>query len=197
MNIIKTAMLIMTFLYLSASLLKASPDIGIKAGINISNSSGGFASNPDYKNGFTGGLFFSSLISNQIFLQPELLFSMKGYKFKNSPLDGKVSFQYIEFPLLIKAQILRKSFKNIHLYLGPVCSYNISARYETTVYGSTLTGHVENVNDFDYGVIFGCNIGIINKIFIDLRYNLSFNDWDSINKGYKHRVIAILLNYTL
>ncbi len=195
MNILRfTIFLVITLFFLNSAFASFPVKKGIKAGLNITSSSGNLVET-EYKNGFTGGLFLCTAISRKLFIQPELLFSAKGYKFEAEFFDGKVTFNYIELPIIIKVWIFRQTLKNSHLYLGPVVSYNISATYKTTIYDSRLTGDIENINKLDYGLIFGCNWGFSDNIFIDLRYNLSLNDWDSINKGYKHRVISIILNY--
>ena len=61
---------------------------GVKAGINIANVSGDDVENADSKLGLIGGGFLTYKISDMFAIQPELLFTMKGSKSKETDAIG-------------------------------------------------------------------------------------------------------------
>ncbi len=110
---------------------------GIKAGINMSNAAGGpeeWDDSIEMKTGITAGAFVNFAINENFSLQPELLYTQKG--FKSALIDGiidvdlKVSLDYFELPLLAKYTFsARNKFRPI-LFAGPSFAY---------CFGSTLT----------------------------------------------------------
>ncbi|AMJ67617.1 hypothetical protein AXW84_20995 [Hymenobacter sp. PAMC 26628] len=84
-----------------------SPSFGIKAGASLTNVVGSSTMGFDIKNklGFHGG-FIANLPINDVFsIQPELLYSMKGYKINEDDgfgamLERKQTLDYIDIPVL-------------------------------------------------------------------------------------------------
>ena len=110
---------------------------GIKVGINTSNAAGtpeGWDDSIEWKTGITAGAFVKFAINENFSLQPEILYTQKG--FGSSLIDGiidvdmKVSLDYFELPFLARyAFSAGEKFRPV-LFAGPSFAY---------CFGSTLT----------------------------------------------------------
>ncbi|MDD4492681.1 MAG: porin family protein, partial [Bacteroidales bacterium] len=102
-----------TFMFGSMFAQKSSADFreklsfGVKAGVNLSNvyDSQGEQFNADSKLGLAAGVFVALPLGKYFGIQPEILFSQKGYKGSGSLLGSDYSFSYtsnyIDVPLLL------------------------------------------------------------------------------------------------
>ena len=87
--------------------LRDKLQFGLKAGVNFSNiyDSKNQEFNADFKVGFAGGAFLEIPIGKYIGLQPEILFSQKGYKatgtFLTLPYKFTHTTSYIDVPPVI------------------------------------------------------------------------------------------------
>lgn len=105
---------------------------GLKAGVNISNvyDSEGEQFNADAKFGLAAGAFVAIPIGKYFGVQPEILFSQKGYKGSGSILGSNYSFTYtsnfIDVPLLFAF----KPISFITIVAGPQYSFLVSDKYE-------------------------------------------------------------------
>lgn len=99
--------------------------VGLKLGLNYSNvyDAQGESFDADAKIGLAGGAFFSVPIGKFIGIQPEVLFSQKGFQATGSILGGNYSFtrttSYIDVPILFAI----KPTSTITLLAGPQYSY--------------------------------------------------------------------------
>lgn len=136
---------------------------GVKAGLNVSNVSG----TPEYWNeategkaGFTGGAFLNYALNDNFSLQPELLFTQKG--FSSNLLDGiivvdlTVSLDYFELPVLAKyAFSADKKFRPT-LFAGPSFAYCSAS---TLTFSSwILSGDIDFssvTHTTDFGIVLG------------------------------------------
>lgn len=104
---------------------------GLKAGANLSNvfDTKGDDFQADTKLGFAGGLFLSIPFTRIIGLQPEILFSQKGYRGSGSVLGSEYSFRrstnYIDVPILFAV----KPCSFVTLLVGPQYSFLLSQKY--------------------------------------------------------------------
>jgi len=112
--------------------------IGLKAGANYSNiyDSQGQKYNADGKLGFATGVFVSIPIGTYLGIQPELLFSQKGFKATSSVLGSDVSLtrttNYIDLPVFLAI----KPSEMITVLVGPQYSYLIK---QNDVFSSPVT----------------------------------------------------------
>ena len=126
-----------TFIFGSIFAQKSSADFrekltfGVKAGANLSNvyDSQGEQFNADPKLGLAAGVFVALPLGKYFGIQPEILFSQKGYKGSGSILGSDYSFSYtsnyIDVPLLL-------AFKPISLstvVVGPQYSFLVKDNY--------------------------------------------------------------------
>jgi hypothetical protein len=106
--------------------------MGLKAGGNYSNvyDTKGENFTADSKFGFVGGVFLSIPIGRYVGLQPEILFSQKGFKGTGTLLGSSYELtrttNYIDVPLMISI----KPAKSISLMAGPQFSYLLKQKDE-------------------------------------------------------------------
>jgi hypothetical protein len=111
--------------------------IGLKIGANLSNvyDSQGDQFNADSKFGLAAGAFVSIPIVKYLGIQPEILFSQKGFKGSGSILGSDYSFthttNYIDVPLLVAI----KPISALTILAGPQYSYLVKQKY---VFNSAL-----------------------------------------------------------
>jgi hypothetical protein len=104
---------------------------GVKAGVNLSNvyDSQGEQFNADSKLGLAAGVFVALPLGKYFGIQPEILFSQKGYKGSGSILGSDYSFSYtsnyIDVPLLLAF----KPISLITIVAGPQYSFLIKDNY--------------------------------------------------------------------
>ncbi|MBN1989353.1 MAG: PorT family protein [Bacteroidales bacterium] len=129
----KTLFLIIASVALFAS-TGFSQDVhfGPKVGLNLSNvyDSEGEDFDADAKFGLAAGLFVSIPIGSFLGIQPEVMFSQKGFKASGSILGNNYTFKrtlnYIDVPLLIAV----KPSEMFSIVAGPQYSYLISSKDE-------------------------------------------------------------------
>jgi hypothetical protein len=106
-------------------------DIGLKAGLNLSNiyDSDNQQFDADPKLGLAGGLFVTIPINGFIGVQPEFLFSQRGYRGSGTILFNDYSYvqtsNFIDVPLLLAI----KPIPMFTFLVGPQYSYLMSQQY--------------------------------------------------------------------
>ena len=104
---------------------------GFKVGANLSNvyDSDNEDFQADSKIGFAGGAFLSIPFGKYLGIQPEILFSQKGFQGSGSILGSEYSFSrttnYIDVPILLAI----KPISSLTLLVGPQYSYLMSQKY--------------------------------------------------------------------
>ncbi|MES2794498.1 MAG: porin family protein [Bacteroidota bacterium] len=145
----------------------------------------------DAKNGLHAGVVFNNIkLANKISIQPELLYSMQGFKIGGL---GNVGLHYISLPVLIKLDM----GSNASLLFGPQVSYLANARigigndlFSVSYDGlfrkwdaSGVAGLEYKVNDkIKLGGRYLLGLNDINKDF-DLGQNTTFNDYFSLKNS--------------
>jgi hypothetical protein len=167
---------------------------GIKAGANYSNlyDIKGQDFTADYKFGFAGGIFISIPIGNYFGIQPEVLYSQKGYESSGSILGASYkithSADYIDLPILL--QIKPSEFLTI--VAGPQYSYLISTKNK---FNSSLLS-AQQQQDFDninirkniFGVTGGLDFNIMNVVIgTRVGWDLMHNNGDGTSTSPRYR----------
>ncbi|WP_232058288.1 porin family protein [Nibribacter ruber] len=192
--------------------------IGIKAGANYSNLSGDLKDEERFNNkvGFHGGLYANiPVISELLSIQPEFLYSNKGYKYddkvettllgKEYRYEGSANFNYIDVPVLARVKAGGFFFE-----AGPQVSYllNVNDKTKTYVDGqlqdrSTSEKSKEGYSDFEVGYAAGLGFATSGGVSLGLRYNGAFTDLsdDSPARGdfkdARHSVFQLSLGFPL
>lgn len=140
----------------------AGVKFGIKGGANIANVNGDFMEGlEDWKTtiGFCGGIFLELNFGRVLTIQPEVLYTMKGA----DTGDGKLKFDYIEIPVLLK---LRIPVSSVHpfVFAGPAFGFNLKALVEGV--------KIDDMPSSDYSAVFGGGLQLGRSVHIDVRYTM-------------------------
>ncbi len=190
---------------------------GLKAGANLSNLSGDLVNQDKYKNkfGFEGGALLNvGIVEGLLSIQPEVLFSQKGFKYADASYSvlgntyhytGKRTYNYIDVPVLLKVKAAGLFFE-----AGPQYSYLLNVRDNTTTTsnGSTVgnssgTQNLDHVHRNEIGYAAGLGFESATGVFLDLRYNGSFTDFakdgyqDSDLKNARNSVFQASVGFLL
>ena len=107
-----TVFIATSFGILNAQSTPVGPEFGIKGGANMSNLYSGDVDDKNAIYGFNAGFYAAFPISDNIFIQPEILYTTKGAELEyNSDFVsgvGRFRLNYIEVPLLVKFKLIRK-----------------------------------------------------------------------------------------
>ncbi|GAB3635165.1 porin family protein [Hymenobacter arcticus] len=199
----KKTLLSTALLAMAASAAHAqSPSFGIKAGVSLTNAVG---SGYDFKNkiGFHGG-FVANLPINGVFsIQPELLYSMKGYKFSGpdpidgTPLSSQQTLHYIDVPILARIKAGGLFFE-----AGPQIGYLAAAKFSQDGNANIPASSYSTRNGYrkmDYGYAAGLGYQLPQGLGIGLRYNGSFRNLAeySNGQGARNSAFQLSLSYML
>jgi len=148
---------------------------GLKGGLNLANAygnPGSYFGDPQRIESFHAGAYAQFSITDNFSLQPEVLYSRKGFKASTFGIVGgtdNISLDYFDVPLLFSFRVLN----NISLMVGPQASLLM------TVKANDRELDKAGYNSFDYGGAAGIE-GRLSFFRIGARYNRSF---ENIYKG--------------
>jgi Outer membrane protein beta-barrel domain len=185
------------------TIASAQIQFGVKAGLNIANLSVKPSDGTSFsmKLNFNGGLLVALPVMENLKIQAEAMYSGQGVKDKytdnatNQTINEKVSFGYINVPILVKYQHESGLFAEI----GPQIGFLLSAKSKATEGDQTSnTDFKSDLKTVDFA---GClGIGYLSKfnVGIDARYNLSFVNISKTNgTSIKNGVIQIGIFYVI
>jgi hypothetical protein len=142
----------------------ASADVrfGLKGGASIANVNGDFVDAlGDWKStvGFCGGIFLELNFGRVLTIQPEVLYTMKGA----DTGEGKLKFDYIEIPVLLK---LRIPMGSVHpfVFAGPAFGFTLKSALEGI--------ELEDFPKSDYSAVLGGGLQLGSSIHLDVRYTM-------------------------
>lgn len=171
--------------------------VGIKAGANYSNvySESGEGYVADGKTGLAAGVFVSIPLGKLIGIQPELMYSQKGFKTEGAVFDGSITSNFLDVPILLQI----KPTENISLLAGPQFSYLLSTKYELNGF-STIDE--EDLDDNNNRATLGISAGVdftIQSFLISARgaWDLSKVNKDNSTSdiNYKNQLFQLTLGY--
>jgi len=146
----------------------AETSFGIKGGLTLgrmSNQDLGSGVTEKFKMGFAGGGMMIMPLNEQMHIQAELLYVMKGEKWD---IDGMGEAEYninvIEIPVMLRFM----ASKYMAVYGGPSFNYIMTAE-------AGLDGDMEDIKDDLVDMTFGLSFGaqyMMDKIVFDARYDL-------------------------
>jgi opacity protein-like surface antigen len=174
---------------------------GLKLGLNLSTVKGSDASqlNASTKNGFVGGGFLIYGISDQLAIQPEVLYSVEGSDGSPGGQSGSLEIEYLEIPLLMKYYFNTSGSVKPSIMAGPVPAFKLSAT------GSSSAGSADvssDIKSFEFGLALGGGADYAlqsGKILFDVRYNLGLT---KVGKGIynnfkiQNSVWAVTIGYS-
>ena len=165
----KKIILILSVIICFITASTAQVKIGAKAGINIANVTGLTYSDAKVRLGINAGMLAKINLSKKFFVQPELLYAVKGYKFPKTNFSGAgfVNMDYVNIPLLTGYNFTDK----FSVVLGPEFGFLLKANSK---FDNTNHDVTKNYKKFDMAISLGIAYNLNNKIGIDLRYCYSF-----------------------
>ncbi|MEP6596603.1 MAG: porin family protein [Ginsengibacter sp.] len=211
----KQILLILSVLISTFTFAQLTPAFGVRAGVTSAGVRGDAADNlnklldftgglikPKNSTGFFAGVYASLPLTGNISVEPALYYSQKGYElngglnlkgveFLGASAKAKLQLQYIDVPVLLKA-----NFGGMQLFAGPQISYLTRADLRTTagVLGINLlsktTDATAQFNPWDVAVTGGIGYQLTNGVNIMASYDYGLSKMDA-NKNvssYNHAV---------
>ena len=185
----------------------------LSAQVTPSAKAGGSFANVQFKGdddnqgrpGGYAGFSFKIDLPNQLYFQPELLYSIRGYRFPPSNFNtgGRVSFGYITVPLLAGYKVSN----NFSIMAGPELGYLIRARSH---FDGTTVDVIQNFRrKFNVDADAGAAWNITKELSLEARFSFGVtplfrgvqtdengNEIGNIRDGF-HRVLQVGLSLAL
>ena len=167
--------------------------LGLKAGVNVSNFNGGNFDNIDKKAlvGFHAGGFVNFMFGDHFGIQPEVLFSTQGAKVKVATEEENLKLSYINIPVMLKYRFTG----GFYLEAGPQIGFKVSEDF-----GDQSTEDFAKSTDFS--VAGGLGWHSSSGFGIGARYTAGVSkvgdlDNSDLNPDFKNGVIQVGIFYTL
>jgi len=142
---------------------------GVKAGASLTNVTGSDTGDLANKFGFNGGVLANFGLNDMISIQPEVLYSMKGFKDKNSS-DNHANLNYIDIPVLVK---VATGATGLFFEVGPQVGFLASAKVTT---GPVSVDFKDYLKSVDFGYAAGVGFQAASGPMVGLRYNGGFTN---------------------
>ena len=183
---------LLTFTFLTLGLVSVSVKAqtlhyGIKAGYNAAKF-GGDVKNVKTLNAFHVGLLAEIELTDKFSIQPEVLYSAQGTKYKSS---RKSQIDYVNVPILAKYYLI----DGLSIEAGPQIGF--LTKSEDKLEGITVD-YKEVTKDIDFSIPVGLAYRCSINIFASVRYNFGisdFNDDNTSNYKMNHQVFQASLGY--
>ncbi len=153
---------------------------GVKGGLNFSTVTGDGFDSPDMRTGFNVGLLAEIPVSGKFSVQPEVLYSAKGFdaarRDQNNFLDNdqNVVYQldYIDVPVLANIYLT----DGLSVQAGPSFNFKVNEQYDYQPYEDGGNINFDQAQDFELGGAAGLQYKFNNGLFLQGRYNYGFTD---------------------
>lgn len=180
---------------------------GIILGMNQANINGEDLKNTNYKVGFVGGAFVVLKVKDNIDIRPEVLFSMKGYKYKQGSVgyttDLTTSFNYIDIPVLAVYHIN----ENYIALAGPSINFYVNGKVKQEDKGDYMGGGFDRKETEDiesdtirfpeFGLVFG-GAYVWEGMTFEFRYAMGLTNVYNDDTGVidmKNRMYQLMIGY--
>jgi len=189
-KVLLSAVAVMAFMSVSAQETR----FGVKAGANLANFTGD-VDDLDSKVGFHVGGFAEIKLTDKFAVQPEILFSTQGAKYKESGYEEKTNLSYLNIPVMAKYYVAEK----FSLEAGPQIGFLLSAKSKFD--GGGESGDVDikdGLKSIDFGVNFGAGYDFTENLSVGLRYNLGLSNISDSEEGdgkIKNSVFSLSVGY--
>ncbi|UXP33047.1 porin family protein [Reichenbachiella agarivorans] len=204
MNISINKALIVVLIILSSFGASAQFNFGLKGGLNVSNFNVNSEQGDPYKDhyesqaSFHFGIFGLYDITDKVFVQGEVNYSVKGFKYPENDIigrsnnDGEVKLNYLSIPLLFGYSLTSK----LSVLIGVELNSLLSSK-DISELGEAEAIWIETK---DFGIAGGIQYDITEKINLSARYvhGLTSQAEVIINPDlatYKNRLLQLSLAY--
>jgi hypothetical protein len=181
--------------------------LGIKGGLSfatiVKTNDDSYSSDPLF--GFNGGAVLQLPLGHIIAIQPEVLFSQKGYRATGTVLGSDYDYHrylnFLDIPILLRIN----ASKGFGIVVGPQYSYLLGTHTKFKSGDNTYQQDVNNDNDNIrkniFGGVIGADINLDRHLFIYGRYTIDFQnnngDGTSSTPEYKNQVFQFGLGLLL
>ena len=194
----KNIILVVLVLSFCVGALFAQPVYGGRLGLNMGN----ITANNIQDNGARMGLHIGGMmqypIAENILIQPELLYSMKGVKFDYpGGSESTLAMDYLEIPVMVKYDYVMPTVR-IQPYLGPSFGILLSAKDKWEGGGSSgTTDFKDDTNALDVGLNIGADVVFMKNFMAGLRYNMGLANVqkDPANDDDKYYTRTFMINF--
>ena len=136
--------------------------MGLSDPLYVSYNNGSFTSRIEHRangkrRGFQGGAFAIFDIVNHFSIQTEVLYSVNGSHARNTRHEWVL--KYVEFPLLARIEIPFSSSTSLFVLTGVKLGINVFKEFRGIGgIGQPYFYELENVNNLDWGLVFGTGL---------------------------------------
>lgn len=166
--------------------------LGLKAGMNVSNFTGSNFENVEKKAiiGFNGGAFLGLMFGDNFSIQPEVLFSSQGAKFETVGQSQQFKVSYLNVPVLAKYRF----DGGFYLEAGPQVGFKINEK----VPGNTPENFAKDLDfAFDAGLGYHGRSGLgVGARYIAGLSKVGDFDAGDLNPDFKNGVAQLFIFYT-
>lgn len=174
----------------SCMLCDAQIHLGIKSGVNLSNLAGAPMQGYDTKMSFYAGGLANVPLTGRISLQPELVYSRQGSKYKDAGGDMKERLNYLNAPVLGHYN----TAMGLYAETGPQFGFLINAKRESDGHFYDVRG---SYRSFDLSWALGAGYRFTEEASVGIRWNIGISDVSDYPGAVKNRVWQIGVAYTL
>lgn len=165
--------------------------VGAKGGIVVANlhaSAEQQIEGNDWRTGAGFGVFFRAMVAPSVSVQPEVLYMTKGFKGNDTDIEGKLSLNYIQVPVLVQYHFMAGESFSPRIFAGPAIAFETSCKISGTDGSVDVEFDCEDVDiatkSADLSAVFGVGADIPMGGFTitgDARYDLGLSNIDDSN----------------
>lgn len=160
--------LLLAGVLLSMGVASAQTGLGVKGGVNLSTFNGtGDDDNVKTKVGAYVGVSYEYKFSDNLAVQPEVVYSMQGAKAKDAK-DTEAKLGYINVPVMVKYYPINQFF----VAAGPQVGFNVSAKSKD---GGVEYDLKDDIKKVEFGLGVGLGYEFYKNIGIEARYNFGLS----------------------
>ncbi|MCH7732529.1 MAG: PorT family protein [Candidatus Marinimicrobia bacterium] len=178
---------------------------GVKVGLNLANVAGDDVEDANSKIGFAVGGYLTYEINEKLSIQPEVMFSQKGYKIEEKldffgvtmSMKGTIGLNYLD----VNPLVVYSLNENLRVLAGPSFGLflNGKSKIELDIDGESEEEEEDiesdDLNGMDFGLIIGAgyNLGIVE---VEARYSLGLKNAYDEDIDMKNNVFQIVVGYS-
>lgn len=181
--------LLVLFLFLGFNSFAQEHPIGIKAGGNIATLSGDGTDNVSSKTNFHAGFFMEIDAAKDLKIQPELLFTVYGFKQTGEDAIPNVRLNYVVLPVIAK------------YFVSETFSFDAGPQVGLLVTAKNGKGSLADVKsafyDRDFGVNVGASLAFSEKASASIRYYFGLTDVTAANTKNFNRALQFAIQFKI
>jgi len=177
-----------------------------------------------FTSGFSAGVAFDLGLSESFSIQPEILYTQKGFRAKYDGGTEDSRFNYLEIPVLVKASFGDEDALRFFVYAGPYLGYALNGNYKAKGGPISISSKIkfgedpgnnddtyipkDEANRLDIGAYVGAGISLPvgpGALSLEGRYGYGFTNFDKDPSGQakkedlktQNRTIGVFLGYAI